>query len=123
MNNAPSPQQIWIKKAEEDFTTALLNAAHAKHDYAAFLFQQAAEKALKAVLIKKGQGVIKTHDCFGLAKMAEAPREIVQHAEILTPFYSRTRYPDANIISVDKQDAERLKKACIEVITWSKKNC
>ncbi|MDO8660643.1 MAG: HEPN domain-containing protein [Candidatus Woesearchaeota archaeon] len=123
MNEQTNPAKVWFEKATEDFDTALFNFQHKKYDYAAFLFQQAAEKALKAVLIAKGKGVIRTHDCFSLARIAGAPEKIVRASEIATPFYARTRYPDAMLVIVEQEDVERLKNACNEVLAWSKKNC
>ena len=111
----------WIEKAKEDFENGVFNNTHKKFSLSAFLFQQSAEKALKAVLLIKGKGLIKTHDCFLLAKECSAPQEVVESAEILSPYYMRTRYPDAVLVSLNANDVARLKSAAEKVLQWSQK--
>ena len=114
--------EIWLKKAEEDFDTAEFNKEHKKFSYAAFLFQQAVEKGFKAVLIKKKKGLPKSHDCFVLAKTSGASENIVHLADSISPYYFRTRYPDALLVNISKEDIERVSKAAKEVLLWIKKN-
>ncbi len=112
----------WLKKAEEDFDTANFNKQNKKFSYAAFLYQQAIEKGLKAVLIKKGKGLPKSHDCFSLAKAAGASEKIVHLADSISPYYFRTRYPDALLVELNAEDVEHLAKAAKEVLAWIRKN-
>lgn len=63
----------WWKQAEADLNSAK-NSFNSKDYYVcAFLCQQAVEKALKALLFKKGFELIKTHDLVLLAKKINAP--------------------------------------------------
>ncbi|TVR58225.1 MAG: HEPN domain-containing protein [Candidatus Competibacteraceae bacterium] len=58
----------WLSKARHDIETARRMVDHAEPitDTAVYPCQQAAEKALKAVLIKRGEAVFKTHDLVAL---------------------------------------------------------
>lgn len=111
----------WWEKAAEDFDTAEFNRKNVKFPYAAFLYQQAVEKGLKALLIKKGLGVIQTHDCFVLAKRAKAPKNIAEKADLLSAYYFRTRYPDAAPVEIEETDIEYIQSAAKEVLEWIRK--
>lgn len=118
-----NPAQEWLTKAQEDFDTAEYNLKGGKVSYAAFLFQQAVEKALKAVLIKEGKPVPKIHDCGVLAQAVHAPPGLLKTAESLTRYYFRTRYPDKALEQIDKEQVERLRGAAREIIGWTTKKC
>ena len=117
------PEQAWLAKAQEDLETPEYNLKGKKLSYAAFLYQQSAEKALKAVLIKQGKPVPKIHDCGVLAQVARAPQGLLKTAESLTRYYFRTRYPDELLAQVDKEQVQQLRTAAWEVIEWSKRQC
>jgi len=92
--------QEWIRKAENDFEGALDLARRRKHplpDLVCFHCQQAAEKYLKAVLIRNEQTFPKTHDlillfelCLRFAPTLEVHRELF---EILNPYSVQFHYP------------------------------
>lgn len=111
----------WLRAAKEDMDAADFNREGGKLSHAAFLYQQAAEKAFKAVLIKDEEGIVQTHDCFVLAKRTEAPERILEKADELTPYYFRTRYPDSGEIDLSEEDLNRLHRAAKEVMEWTKK--
>ncbi len=112
----------WMKRAEQDSETAEYNLKGGKLEAAAFFMQQAAEKALKAVHIKKFGTFPKIHDLVVLANKVSAPKEIVSYAKLLTPAYLYTRYPDY----IKKEELiakiEDLTKYCEEILKWTKKN-
>lgn len=112
----------WIEKAEEDFETARYNLNGNKIDAGFFFMQQSAEKALKAVYLKKFGALFKTHDLVILAQRLNAPDKILEYCKKLTPAYQYTRYPD--IIKVRKLEEfeEDFLKYCKEIIEWCKKN-
>lgn len=112
---------LWLEKAEDDLEAARYMVEGEKFSQAAFLFQQAAEKALKAVLVEEGEGLIQSHDCFLLAKKGDAPEHVRDAANALTPYYSRTRYPDANLVEIEKSEIEKVQDSAEEVIEWSQK--
>jgi len=82
--------EAWIKKAEEDFDTANFNFGGNKTDAGLFYLQQAAEKALKALCIKKRRELAKTHDLVLLSPSLSAPDSIVNLCTLLTPLYQQT---------------------------------
>ena len=91
--------KAWLAKADEDMLAAgaLLDAAMPSYDPVGFHAQQAAEKALKALLVRHQVRFGKTHDMRGLLGVAErvAPGIGQQLAgvEALTPYAVDARYP------------------------------
>lgn len=117
------PIKVWLAKAEEDFGNAVFNQSHGKLSVVAFLYQQAVEKALKAVLIAQGKSFPKIHDCFKLATLCHSPERVIQLSDFLTPYYFRTRYPDLEPAALTKKDIQNLKEAVEEILVWTKKQC
>ncbi|VVB99845.1 HEPN domain protein [uncultured archaeon] len=85
----------WLERAEKDLAYARHSLEFGSFDWAQFVSQQAAEKALKAVCIAKGIGLFRVHDLQFLARKAGAPKEVIQGRGILNSFYTISRYPDA----------------------------
>ena len=52
----------WWNQTLKDIDTAKALYKIKKHDYSSFWCQQAGEKALKTLLLKRGHELIKTHD-------------------------------------------------------------
>ncbi len=112
----------WLKKAYKDIHTAEVNFREKLYDASAFYSQQAAEKALKALYIKKLNSLKRTHDLVILATELDAETNIIQMCRDLTPAYMYTRYPDvAEISNLDKV-AQGLLTYAKGVIEWVKKN-
>lgn len=86
--------KIWIEKAEKDFKTAKFNISGGEIEAGLFFLQQSAEKALKALYIKRKKQLIKTHDLVSLADTLKAHSHIRDYCTILSPLYHQTRYPD-----------------------------
>lgn len=82
-----------MRQAEADLSAAEKNLAIAQAYVASLLVQQAAEKALKAVLLAKGNPLIKTHDLPFLAERLQAPPAVFSLCKKLSPVYLETRYP------------------------------
>lgn len=89
----------WIEKAHEDLDAGGLILAGPMRSYGvvSFLAQQAAEKALKALLIGHQVEFDKTHNLEELLRLAEGTvpgiRIRLGQATELTPFAVTTRYP------------------------------
>lgn len=89
----------WLEKARHDLETARCVIEHETPitDTDVYHCQQAAEKALKAVMIHHGQPVFKTHDLMALtthcAKIDPDFKDWVDAAAILTPYATHYRYP------------------------------
>lgn len=84
----------WLNKAGSDLGHAKYSLKNNDFDWVELASQQAAEKALKAVCIYKGIGLIKTHDLTLLARKTGAPREVLEECGLLNAFYTGSRYPD-----------------------------
>jgi len=111
----------WLKKSESDFDAARFNLEGKKYDVSAFLSQQAAEKALKAVYIKKFKSLLKIHDLVLLCRKLGAPKEIEDVCKTLTAFYIETRYPGI-VDEIGEKEAANALAYSQKVIEWSKKN-
>ena len=90
----------WLQDAEDDFAAAADLARLGRYAKACFHAQQAAEKALKALLIAKAGRYERTHSAYALLLAAEragleVPREVKDAAEELDRHYVPSRYPNA----------------------------
>ena len=96
----------WLKQAEADIKTAE-NSLKSKDYYAsAFWSQQATEKIIKSLLIKKKNRLIKIHDLVVLGRMAELPADLLEKVKLLSGIYTESRYG----IIEDKIPAEKFKE-------------
>lgn len=113
----------WLEKAESDLKHAEFSLKNKSFDWAQLASQQAAEKALKAVCIYKGIGLIKVHDITLLARKVNAPTELLEKCGLLNPFYTSARYPDVEELLDDLMEcaAKDALNAAEEVISWCKK--
>ncbi len=84
----------WWEQAKEDLKAAKINYGNKVYYVASFLSQQAAEKALKALLIEKNSNIPKVHDLVFLAKRVQASQDLIDQCDKLTWVYIETRYPD-----------------------------
>jgi HEPN domain-containing protein len=101
----------WLTKAEEDLAAAglILGGALRSWENASFHAQQAAEKALKAVLVRYQINFPRSHDIGELLVLAE-PQAAGISAELgaaraLTGYAVSARYPGSE--PVNKADATR----------------
>ena len=88
----------WWKQAKADLETAEFNADGKRFEAAAFFSQQAVEKGLKALYIKKFGELLKTHDLVLLGKKVGLPTELLELCKSITPAYIYTRHPDVESI-------------------------
>lgn len=90
---------LWLDRAKKDLVIAQEDIKDPQRsEYVAFNCQQAAEKYLKAFIIKNELKFKATHDLVNLLEICiEKDSEFTklrEFAEELTPFYIETRYPD-----------------------------
>ncbi|ACP48889.1 HEPN domain protein [Sulfolobus islandicus Y.N.15.51] len=120
----------WLRQALEDLATAKDTITTGHYYASAFWAEQAAEKALKALLIAGGK-IERTHDLNELLEIIKeeiglSVEEIRSEIIKLTLHYTISRYPDAaNTIPYSlysKEDAEELVKKAEKVIEWVKRN-
>ena len=86
---------LWLRQAREDLITAQVNFKGDRFYAASIFSQQAAEKALKALILEwTGATPPRTHDLIALGHRVETPLEIMGALEQLNPTYAVSRYPD-----------------------------
>ncbi len=117
--------QEWMRKAEGDLRAAEHLLALEQQDYftAAFHAQQAAEKLLKAFLVRHQVPFGKTHDIQELVDLAgtrdaSLKRELAS-AGALTPFGVEFRYPGDQVADLPTaehavEEARRVRAAVLE---------
>ncbi len=95
----------WLKQAFSDLSAAEDSASSAHFEWACFQAQQAAEKALKALIISRG-GESRIHSIkFLLSNLPEnitANDRIQNAARELDKHYILTRYPDSFSTGIPK---------------------
>jgi HEPN domain-containing protein len=107
----------WCAKAASDLASARKLAAEPDPilDTAIYHCQQAAEKAVKAFLVLAEQRFEKTHDVRLLVDEASVlePRfnQLLPEGELLTPYATEFRYPDAPAGPTAEEFAEALRAA------------
>jgi HEPN domain-containing protein len=88
----------WLRQAENDLDFARLALREGFFHQACFISQQAAEKALKAVLYALGERVVLGHSLVELvARLSDRTPEIAARREaagVLDQYYVGTRYPN-----------------------------
>jgi len=94
--------------------------AMGKYRYSCYFSQQAAEKYLKAFLIKNGRLLRKIHDLLKLLEMCKENDTEFKELEMpslekLTAFSTMTRYPEFGIKILEKDSREALETAEGEV--------
>ena len=86
----------WFAQALRDLEKAHLDLQHEYWEWACFTAQQAAEKAVKALLMSRGM------DAWGHAitpmlralKDLDVPLHLIEYAQLLDVLYIPTRYPN-----------------------------
>jgi HEPN domain-containing protein len=114
---------IWLKQAERDFKSAKNSLSSGDYYVSALLSQQAVEKALKFLFIKKNGQLLKIHDLVKLARDVSAPLEIIKSCAEINPVYIEIRYPDGDELPADKinkSEAVRIISLTEEILKWIK---
>lgn len=85
----------WYRQAENDLLWAedTLNAE--RYAQACFAAQQVAEKALKALALRRGLDEVRSHSLLEIARALRVDGEIEKIAKRLDLYYISARYPDA----------------------------
>jgi len=118
--------KVWFKSAEDDLRWARHNLRGGFYPQACFAAQQAAEKALKAYLLKKVGRFDKIHllpkllrDC---QKKDTSFKDLTRACDILADYYLDTRYPDMLDFSSfdDPQHAKEAIELANEIVEFVK---
>ena len=119
----------WLVFARQDLRMAELAMGEGLHNQACFHCQQCAEKAVKGLLVHRGQTPPRTHRLGDLLGLLD-PNPLAGMAlavQLLDRFYIPTRYPDALPGALpeglpnaeDAQEALTVARETIEIITRS----
>jgi HEPN domain-containing protein len=112
----------WFEYANRDFSTANYLIEGNRIEDGLFFLQQAVEKALKSILIKKKKELIKTHDLIFLGRLVGLPKELLNYCEKITLAYSRNRYPDLEVIKINLDELDNYINQTREILEWVEKN-
>jgi HEPN domain-containing protein len=122
-NDAGSPRE-WLRYAEADLNLARMPLPEGTmHEQLCFHAQQAAEKALKAVLVSLGSDFPHTHDLRILTEIisrqiAISP-SIAKFAGLLTPYAVAFRYP-GGYEPVQDEERQEAVSAARDVVEWAR---
>ena len=93
---------------------------------ATWSFQQAGEKALKAVIIAQGLDVPRTHDLAfllsGLAGAIPENQKVRDAVFVLAAISPASRYPDDSL-DISPQDAAESAQAARLIVEWAQRQC
>jgi HEPN domain-containing protein len=112
----------WLAFAEEDLEHGKLGAASFPRA-AAWSFQQAAEKALKSLVLASGEPVPKVHDLAYLLQVLETKfpcgSELLDPVMDLAEVSTVSRYP-GDMEEITTRDCFRYQVAAVTIVAWCK---
>ncbi len=112
----------WIKRAQSNLVLAKSLVPHTYLEDYCFNAQQAAEKAIKAVLVLQGIDFPYVHDLTRLMSMLEDSGETipdrVRRAAVLSRFAAQTRYPSVEEPVTEQEYSEAIAIA-EAVLKWA----
>jgi HEPN domain-containing protein len=119
---SPDDPKEWLRRAHSNLVIARSSPAGAYFEDLCFEAQQAAEKAIKALLIARGVDFAYIHDLARLlTALEEAGQSIpgaVKEAARLTRFAVFTRYPGV-ARPVSRREYEQALAIAEEVVRWA----
>ena len=116
--------QSWVEQSQYDLDTARAMLASGRYLYVLFCCQQAVEKALKAMIVRRS-GVLppRIHNLLRLAEAAGIELHIGQNRFLgeLSAYYIQSRYPEeikASTSTITRQIAAEVLTKTEETIQW-----
>lgn len=89
----------WFSQAGRDLEQAASSREAGRHEWACFAAHQAAEKAVKALHLSRGQeawGHVVVRLLVELPHEVKPADDLIERARVLDTFYIPTRYPDSH---------------------------
>ncbi len=114
----------WLTKAKGDLrmAKAAVEVEDPLWDQCCFHAQQAAEKALKALLVSMDQDVPRTHDLvFVVEKIAELlpeASELMEDAAAMSQYGVAPRYPSF-LTSETEEEADETRRRAVGIYDWA----
>jgi len=99
MNDMADRSRDWFRQAERDMEQAELSRGAGHHEWCCFVCQQAAEKAVKALHLARGQeawGHVVAKLIDELPEGEEVPADLPDKARVLDAYYVAPRYPNGH---------------------------
>jgi HEPN domain-containing protein len=119
----------WLDQAERDLQRAHLDVQYEFWEWACFTSQQAAEKAVKALLMNRGITAWGHAITPMLTRLAEVtvPEPVMLHSQLLDAYYIPARYPNGfpegkPADYFNRPKAEEAVRAAGEIIRFCKDN-
>jgi HEPN domain-containing protein len=118
--------ELWWEQAKRDLKIAEHNHASGDYEACVFFCEQAAQKALKALLMHTTEKPLpKIHNLVELGRLVGVDDEMSIFLGQLTPHYMIARYPDAaGAVTTELYDgwmSRRFLKGTKEVVAWCRK--
>lgn len=95
----PNRSRDWLNQALKDLEQAEGSFRAGRHEWACFAAQQAAEKAVKALHLNRGQeawGHTVARLLHELPETVSVPEALIEKGRVLDNFYVPTRYPNSH---------------------------
>ncbi len=112
----------WWFLANDDLKSAKIMFDNKRYSVCVFLCQQAVEKGLKALQIKKFGEVRKIHDLVELGISVDIPVNLLDDLKELTFAYIYSRYPDVTETKITKSKALEFLEVSKKALKWLKIN-
>ena len=120
----PDDPREWIRRARSNLALARSIVAGVELEDLCFDAQQAAEKAIKAVFIKRGETFPYSHDLDKLLRLLQKNGlkipKYVKDAKELSQYAHLTRYPGL-ADPVTKRDYRRAVRIAMAVLRWAER--
>ena len=116
--------RIWIEKAKSSLKIAQIEKnSDIYYEDLCFQAQQAVEKALKALLIKKEHEPSRTHNLIVILQEVmnyyKVPEEL-KNIIILNDYAVQTRYP-GDYTPIEKEEYLKAIKVAVKAVSWAEK--
>lgn len=114
--------QLWLRQAARDLETAEYLFDGKRYKEASLFSQQAAEKALKAVLIHQQHRLIRIHDIVKLGELVRIDPGFRDSSKRLTTVYVDARYPDTGTSSYSRAESSKDIASARRILQWAESN-
>lgn len=122
-SDSPDDPRAWLALAREDLALANADIPGVSFRPLCYHAQQAAEKAVKAVLLARSISFPYVHDIGRLLDLLRSAGETippeVADADLLTDYATTTRYPGFG--ELERVDYERALVTAAVVVSWAEK--
>ena len=113
---------LWLRDAESDLALgSVKKTKRIRYEHLCFHAQQAAEKAIKAVMLSRGADIPRTHDLAFLVDLLPPTIKLPPSLlllPVLTKYAVQQRYPGQDL-PVDRRDYLKAIELAQEAVAWA----